>query len=81
MSRTECVSYLRCAARAAAPELGLTRLQLSVRQLGCCFPLLARRRLIAAFAFEADGWKRRKTGEWENITEYQKIDTKGLRKL
>ena len=51
MARTASISFLRCLARAAAPGLGASRLQLSVLQLDCCFPFCARRRVIAEFAF------------------------------
>ncbi|KAK8400925.1 hypothetical protein O3P69_002596 [Scylla paramamosain] len=73
------MSFVRCAAVAASPQLGVRRAQLSAGRASRCW--LARSRQVAAFAFPADGWRRAASGEWRNVTGHQRLDLKGLARL
>ena len=75
------VYQVRCEARAAAPQLGPTCLQLSVTQRRCCLPFFAKKRVIAEFHFGKGSWHKDSTGEWRNTTPYYLVLAKKLWKL
>ena len=75
------VHPVRCAAFAAEPELGLTRLQLSVKKRNQRFPWFTKKRIVFAFGFQQDGWLNIGPSKWENVTPCCMLDMEGLRKM
>ena len=75
------VHPVQCAAYAAEPRLGLTRLQLSLRKRNQHFPWFTKKRIVFAFGFQQDGWLNIGPSKWENVTPCRMLDIEGLRKL
>ena len=75
------VRPVRCAAYAAEPRLGVTRLQLSVRKRNRRFPWFTKKRIVFAFGFHQDGWLLIGPSKWKNVTPCCMVDIEGLRKL
>ena len=78
---SQSLRQMRCSARMTSPELGLSRLRLSVSEPRCCCPCLSKRRVIANFTFGGDGWKITHDGYYENFTDYQSVDATKFQKL